>query len=70
LNLRQQRWLELLKDYTLAIKYQPGKANVVGDALGRKPRGMIASLLTDESHRLRELEKLQIEIVLPGEQTI
>jgi len=28
LNLRQRRWLELLKDYTLDIKYHPGKANV------------------------------------------
>ncbi|KAG8491074.1 hypothetical protein CXB51_014234 [Gossypium anomalum] len=36
LNLRQQRWLELLKDYELVIDYHPGKANVVADALSRK----------------------------------
>ncbi|KAG8478325.1 hypothetical protein CXB51_028002 [Gossypium anomalum] len=36
LNLRQQRWLELLKDYELVIDYHPRKANVVADALSRK----------------------------------
>ena len=36
LNLRQRRWLELLKDYDCSILYHPGKANVVADALSRK----------------------------------
>ena len=36
LNLRQQRWMELIKDYDCMIDYHPGKANVVGDALSRK----------------------------------
>ncbi|KAA3461753.1 integrase [Gossypium australe] len=36
LNLRQRRWLELLKDYELVIDYHPGKANVVVDELSRK----------------------------------
>jgi hypothetical protein len=36
LNLRQQRWLELIKDYDLGINYHPGKANVVVDALCRR----------------------------------
>ena len=35
LNLRQRRWLELIKDYDLDIHYHPGKANVVADALSR-----------------------------------
>ncbi|KAL4347857.1 hypothetical protein GQ457_17G010820 [Hibiscus cannabinus] len=33
LNLRQRRWMELLKDYDLVIDYRPGKANVVANAL-------------------------------------
>ncbi|WVZ49420.1 hypothetical protein U9M48_000785 [Paspalum notatum var. saurae] len=36
LNLRQRRWLELIKDHDLTIQYTPGKANVVVDALSRK----------------------------------
>jgi hypothetical protein len=36
LNLRQRRWLELIKDYDLRINYHPGKANVVADALSQR----------------------------------
>ena len=36
LNMRQQRWLELIKDYNLEVHYHPGKANVVADALSQK----------------------------------
>nr|GEW83062.1 putative reverse transcriptase domain-containing protein [Tanacetum cinerariifolium] len=38
LNMRQRCWLELLSDYDCEIRYHPGKANVMANALGRKER--------------------------------
>jgi hypothetical protein len=68
LNMRQRRWLELIKDYDLTIKYHPGKANVVSDALSRKSTGNLAAMLTTQRHILENLRKLRIEVRLhePG----
>jgi hypothetical protein len=42
MNLRQGRWLELIKHYDLRINYHPGKSNVVADALSCVRSGKLA----------------------------
>nr|GFC29862.1 reverse transcriptase [Tanacetum cinerariifolium] len=65
LNMRQRRWLVLLKDYDTNIQYHPGKANVVVDALSRKS-GMIAGIKVEEEI-IHDLERLDIEIYVRGQ---
>ena len=48
LNLRQHRWVELLKDYDCTILYHPGKANVVANALSRKSMGSLAHITSNK----------------------
>jgi hypothetical protein len=52
LNLRQRRWLELIKDYDLSIHYHPGKANVVANALSRSGVPKVALPLIVDLDRL------------------
>ncbi|KAD4586366.1 hypothetical protein E3N88_23967 [Mikania micrantha] len=59
LNMRQRRWLELLKDYDANIQYHPGKTNVVADALSRKSSGMLSSLKL-QREIINDLERLNI----------
>jgi hypothetical protein len=70
LNLRQRRWLELIKDYDLEIQYHLEKANVVADALSRK--GLVNSITTHlMSQELRwEMEQLNLGMLNNMEATI
>jgi hypothetical protein len=63
LNLRQRRWLELIKDYDLGINYHPGKTNVVADALSR--RSYVSQLVVDSMpiELCEEFNKLNLRIV-------
>ena len=48
LNMRQRGWMEYLEDYDFILRYHPGNANVVADALCRKSRGVLASVASRE----------------------
>jgi hypothetical protein len=60
LNMRQRRWLELIKDYELEIHYHPGKANVVADALSRKASCHCLTMKTSDITLCQEMEKLNL----------
>ncbi|TYK21579.1 pol protein [Cucumis melo var. makuwa] len=61
LNMRQKRWLELVKDYDCEILYHSGKANVVADALCRKVAHS-AALITKQAPLLRDFERAEITV--------
>ena len=56
--MRQRRWLELVKDYDIDIRYHPRKANKVADALSRKSSSSLMSV--------QSLMPLQKELVEAG----
>jgi hypothetical protein len=70
LNLRQRRWLELIKDYDLEIQYLLGKANVVVDALSRK--GQVNNITTHlmSQELCWEMEQLNLGVLNTMEATV
>ena len=62
--MRQRRWVELIKDYECTIEYHLGNANVVTDALSRKPTGSISHLKAMYLPRLVELRSLGVRLDL------
>ncbi|GER31042.1 polyprotein [Striga asiatica] len=63
LNMRQRRWLELVKDYDCTINYHAGKANVVADALSRKGKGELTCMITQQRQLIHEFARMQLEVV-------
>jgi hypothetical protein len=66
LNMRQRRWLELIKDYDLEVHYHPGKANVVADALSRKSQCNRVMMDSCINTLCDELSKMKIEVIPSG----
>jgi hypothetical protein len=66
LNMRQTRWLELIKDYDLEVHYHPGKANVVVDALSRKVHFNHLELEPVSDPLCEEMRRLNLEVVQQG----
>jgi hypothetical protein len=69
LNLRQRRWLELIKDCDIGINYHPRKANVVADTLSH--RSHVSQLMVDSMpiELCEEFDKLNLRIVANKEAT-
>ena len=67
LNMRQRRWMEYLKDYDIDLRYHPGKANKLADALSRKDI-RVTQLMVLEFDLLEKFRNLylQFEWVLEG----
>ncbi|GJR00711.1 putative reverse transcriptase domain-containing protein [Tanacetum coccineum] len=69
LNMRQRRWIELLSDYDCEIRYHPGKANVIADALSRKERikplrvrALVMTIGLDLPSRILEAQKEAVKV--------
>jgi hypothetical protein len=65
LNMRQWRWLGLIKDYDLEVHYHPGKANVVADALSRKEHLCYLSASLFQTTIFQEMERLNLSMFQP-----
>ncbi|KAL0373524.1 UNVERIFIED_CONTAM: Retrovirus-related Pol polyprotein from transposon [Sesamum radiatum] len=67
LNLRQRRWIELLKDYDCTIDYHPGKANIVADALSRKTVDQLAGMICYNVEYLTALRAMDVHLSIGGD---
>ncbi|KAH0644574.1 hypothetical protein KY284_032458 [Solanum tuberosum] len=68
MNLRQQKWMELLKDYDVTIQYYPGKANMVANALSRTAvsMGSLACLNIAKRPFAKEIHTLESKFMQLG----
>ena len=63
LNMRQRRWLELIKDYDLEVHYHPRKVNVVAEALSRKIYAKEVQVAAMPSELCAKFEQLNLGFV-------
>ena len=64
LNMRQRRWVELIKDYDCVIDYHPGKANIVVDALSRKNKVIMNNIEIKRQGSIVEMRKMSLWLSL------
>jgi hypothetical protein len=62
LNMRQRRWVKLIKDYDCVIDYHPGRANVVVDALSRKNKLLVIEPDDCDEKELTELRQIDAKV--------
>ncbi|CAL8153350.1 unnamed protein product [Prunus armeniaca] len=67
LNMRQGRWMELIKDYDFTLEYHPGKANVVVEALSCKPIRVVASIMAHEWRMVEIASEMDLIPTTDGE---
>ena len=58
LNLRQRRWLELLKYYDMSVCFSPGKSNVVADVLSPMTMGSVSHVEESKKDLLKDVHRL------------
>jgi hypothetical protein len=61
MNMRQRRWIELIKDYDCCILYHPGKANVVANALSRKLQGEASNSMSSLDRLAQQFRMIQFD---------
>jgi hypothetical protein len=64
LNLRQRRWLDLIKDYDTGINYHSGKVNVVADALSRRTYLNRLIIETMPFDLCAKMDKLNLRLII------
>lgn len=66
LNMRHKRWLELLNNYAITIKYHPVKENKVADGLCRKSYSNLTPLITMQKKILMDLSNMDVQVCARG----
>ena len=68
--MRQLRWMEFQEDYDFTLHYHSSKANVVADALSRKPRGALASIASREWRMLETVGQFGLQYLEQAQGTL